>query len=476
MKNRTSLFSHKLFIVIISLITVCFSVALTSPPANASDVETISGKLPDGTPYAVHKPAQWNGTIVLDLDGATNPRISPKIAWLIQNGYAYGGTTRNIPGYDFRRAVDNLVAVRSIFAGQFDTPARTLIHGISRGSFVCRLAMEFEPEIFDGAVVGAGGGSGEIATLNSMLDGLFVLKTLVNPDSPMQIVGVPDTIAATSAETAALKELVALADTTPIGRARFALAAAIEQFAPWTCMGSSEPDAKDYDAQYEQLSCPFIGMPNFVFANPISVRAPIEELAGGIVSWNHGIDYSRMLMLSGRRDFVEAMYEKAGANLADDLALLAKAPRISADPDAVNFIEKTISYTGEIKGPVINVDNTGDPIDPTSCEVAYAQTIRRAGNQKLLRNTIVHSPAHAGINALEFITGFVMLIDRLDNGQWGSTSAFAMNRLARKLAAKSPLLFAGMKPRFVGPRLGIPLRTWDAGDWDTYKPETAVEK
>lgn len=472
MHKKIATYLTKWLIFIISITTVCISMVLTAPSIFAADVETISGKLPDGTPYAVHKPTPWDGTIVLDLDGAMNPKMSPKIAWLTQHEYAYGGTTRNITGYDFRQAVDNLVAVRSIFAEQFEMPVRTLIHGISRGSFVCRMAMEFEPEIFDGAVVGAGGGSGEIGTLNSVLDGLFVLKTLVNPESPMQIVGVPNTIAAQNAETAALKELVAEADATPVGQARLALAAAIEQFAPWTGMGTSEPDATDYDAQYEQLLSPFIGMPNFVFANPISVRAPIEELAGGVVSWNHGIDYSKMLMLSGRRDFVEAMYEKAGASLEADLNTLAKAPRISADPEAVSFIEKTITYTGKIKGPVINVDNTGDPIDPTSCEVAYAQTIRRAGNQKLLRNAIVHSPAHAGINALEFITGFVMLIDRLDTGEWGSTSPFAMNRLARKIAAESPRLFIGMKPRFVSPRLGIPLRTWDASDWDTYEPET----
>lgn len=197
---KTTLFSNKLF-VIISIITVSLSMTMTAPPqASAAEVETISGKLSDGTPYAVHKPEQWNGTIVLDLDGASNPKISPKIAWLTQHGYAYGGTTRNIPGYDFRRAVDNLVTVRSLFAGQFEMPTRTLIHGISRGSFVCRMAMEFEPDIFDGAVVGAGGGSGEIATLNSVLGGLFVLKTLVNPDSPMQMkqpmpepFGVPET-------------------------------------------------------------------------------------------------------------------------------------------------------------------------------------------------------------------------------------------------------------------------------------------
>ncbi len=453
---------------------MCFLFTLNAPWAGAATVKTISGKLDDGSPYAIHKPTQWNGTLVLDLDGAArmmNPKSGAKVKWLTQNGYAYGGTTRNIVGYDFRQAVDNLLAVRSILAEQAEMPDRTLIHGISRGSFVARLAMEFEPDIFDGAIVGAGGGSGEIATLNRLLDGLFVLKTLVDPQSPMQIVGVPNTSKEKNAETAALKELVETADATPLGRARLALAAAIEQFAPWICMNSSEPEPTDYEAQYDQLLCPFIGMPTFIFAHPISVRAPIEEIAGGVVSWNHGVDYSQMLQLSGRKDFVEAMYEKAGADLAADLDTLARAPRISADPEAVSIAEKFSSYTGKINGPIINVDNTGDPIDPASCEAAYAETMKNAGNQKLLCNTMVHSPGHAGINALEFITGFVTLIDRLDSGKWGSTSPAAMNRQARKLALKSPMLFLKMKPGFVQPQLGSSSRTWDAANWDTYRPE-----
>ncbi len=477
MKKKTILLFGKR-IWFISLFALSLLLTLKTPSTAAAAVETISGKLADGSPYAIYKPTQWSGTLILDLDGADrtiNPKAGAKVKWLTQHGYAFGGTTRNIVGYDFRQAVENLIMVRSILAQHTKMPDRTLIHGISRGSFVARLAMEFEPDIFDGAIVGAGGGSGEIATLNRLLDGLYVLKTLVDPQSPMQIVGVPNTNIEKKAETAALKELVETADATPLGRARLALAAAMEQFAPWTCMNSKEPAPNDYTAQYDQLLCPFIGMPTFIFAHPISVRAPIEEIAGGIVSWNHGVDYSQMLMLSGRKEFVEAMYAEADADLAADLEKLALAPRISADPAAVSIAEKFSSYTGEIKGPIINVDNTGDPIDPTSCEAAYAETIQTAGNQNLLRNTIVHSPGHAGINALEFITGFVKLIDRLDSGTWGATSPAAMNRLARQLSVRSPALFFGQTPRFVEQPLGSPSRTWDGKAWDTYHPPADKE-
>ena len=456
------------------LIILCLVAPALYADTTPSDV--LAGIIEDDgiTPYRVYFPSDWNGTIILDLDGYG---VSGELLdWMMENGYAIGGITRNYVAYDFRRAVDYLVTVREIFAAQYGMPTRTISMGSSRGGFTGRLAMEFEPDIFDGALVRAGGGSGEVAVLNNKLDSLFVLKTLVDPDSPMQIVGVPNNRDATNAETAALVELVELADSTPLGKARLALAAAVEQFAPWTVRGTEEPASTDYDAQYEQLMLSMGFAINYVFANPIVVRAPIEELAGGVVSWNHGINYTELLVRSGRLDFVLAMYKKAGASLMADLRTLAKAPRISADPAAVAVAEKLMSYTGDIGGPVMNVKNTGDAVDPPSCDVAYDMTVRRAGNQKLLRTSWVHSPGHGGYTTLEQVTGFVKLIQYLDTGKWGQTSPEAMTRLAAEIADQSPGIFNDTTTRFIRFHPDRPLRTWDVSDWDTYQPEKDKRK
>lgn len=205
--------------------------------------EIISGTLPDTTPWAVVKPiSNWNSTIILDLDGnAVRPPtpLSATVQWLLDHDYAYGGTNRSPVAYNFPKAVENLVTVRSLFSAQYGTPSRTIAWGLSRGGFVGRLCMELRPDVFDGGIVMAGGGGGEIAVLNSKLDSLFALKTLVDPTSPLQIVGVPNTPAATTAENNALTNLVNLANSTPAGQARLALAAALEQFAPWTVWDSS---------------------------------------------------------------------------------------------------------------------------------------------------------------------------------------------------------------------------------------------
>jgi pimeloyl-ACP methyl ester carboxylesterase len=447
----------------------------TAVAADAPSV-VIQGTLYDGTVWAVAKPDPWNGTIILDLDGAgVRLSVNRTVRWLLNNGYAYGGITRTSePGnantdYNFTVPVEKLVQVRQLFIQNYGIPKRTIAWGSSRGGFVGRFCMELYPDIFDAAILMSGGGSGEIAALNSRLDSLFVLKTLVNPASPMKIVGVANNAAGIAAENSALLDLVNLANSTPAGQARLALAAAVEQFAPWTVSNSAQPAANDYDAQYAQLVTNIGFALNYVFSNPAVVRAPIEAYAGGVVSWNEGIDYTEMLVRSGRFDFVKAMYKKAGLDLMKDLRALAKTPRIAADPAAVAKAEKVMSYTGEIYGPVINVDDIGDPVDSPGMKLAYKQTLERAGNGKLFRLVWVKRPAHGGQSDLEKITAFITLINRLDNGKWGDTSPEAMNALAQEIAAQ-PNPFTDLSPLFMKFQPAKLLRTWDVSNWDTYKP------
>ena len=94
--------------------------------------DTIKGTISDpakpwnGTPWAVVKPISgWNGTIILDLDGSSVGNVtefskfSGTIQWLLDHGYAYGGTNRNLVAYNFPQAVENLVTVRSNFISHY---------------------------------------------------------------------------------------------------------------------------------------------------------------------------------------------------------------------------------------------------------------------------------------------------------------------------------------------------------------------
>lgn len=449
----------------------------------AAAVERISGSFADGTGWLVQMPPNWNGTLIVDLDGAgfrmpapppgfvppagaamppRDPsgmvqRVSPFNEWLLAQGYALGGTTREPVGYDFLQAVENLLAVRGFAQDRWGATTRTLVSGGSRGAFVVRKSLELYPEIFDGGIVSAGGGAGEIAVLRNKLNGVFVLKTLVNPASPMTLVNVN-----VATENAALGELIALAASTPQGRARLALAGAVQQFSLWSSRSAPRPAPGDYATQVDQMAA------NFQFATAVPVRAGVEALAGGNVSWNTDADYAALLAGSGRQEMVEALYAAAGISLADDLAALARAPRISADPAAVARAEPYISYTGAIADPLINIDND-DPVDPASDKLAYVETLRRAGTDGYFRLLWSDQAGHGGQTDMDRAVAFTMLEDRLETGFWGDLSLWALRDLAEEIVAETSINLGELTLFDPGP-LPEPANIWDATNWGTYRP------
>jgi hypothetical protein len=376
--------------------------------------------------------------------------------WLLAQGYALGGTTREPVGYDFPKAAAYLVEVRSRFIDKWREPTRTIATGGSRGAFAVRMSLELYPAIYDGGMMSAGGGAGEIAVLNNKLNALFVLKTLVDPGAPLTLVNIN-----VAAENRALADLVAKANSTPQGRARLALAAAVEQFALWSSRGKPKPGPTDYEAQLDQIS------ENFVFATAVPVRGGVEKIAGGNVSWNTGVDYEDLLKRSGRKAMVEALYARAGHSIKSDLDTLANTPRFTADPGAVRRAEAMMTYTGRIKDPLINVDND-DPVDPASDKLAYLQTLRKAGTADLFRMLWADGPGHGGQSNLDRAVGFTLLINRLNTGKWGDTSVPVLRMLGAKIASESKVDL-GALTLFDPGSLPKPLNTWDVSDWGRYQ-------
>jgi len=58
----------------------------------------ITGTLREGlvgqTPYEAIKPAEWNGTLVLDLDFVSDTWGAVQRRWFLEHGYAIGGPNR----------------------------------------------------------------------------------------------------------------------------------------------------------------------------------------------------------------------------------------------------------------------------------------------------------------------------------------------------------------------------------------------
>src|SRR6185503_18800426 len=119
--------------------------------------------------------------------------------------------------------------------------------------------------------------------------------------------------------------------------------------------------------------------------------------------------------------------------LKADLAALAAAPRISADPAAVGYMIRHISFSGRLSRPMLTIHTTGDPLVPVQVQHAYADAVDDAHRSPLLRQVFVHRGGHCTFTTGEMLAALRALESRISTGRWPDTSASALNRVASDL-------------------------------------------
>lgn len=419
-------------------------------PADAADPQAVvEGTLDDTTPFRFWMPAEgWNGTVFVDLDAAGG--LSSTGQHYVDQGYAYGGTSRNVTGWDIEQALANQVEALERFEDEVGEADRSVAVGASMGGFVAAGVAQEYPDQVEGAVAMCGGLSGTVSQWNQKLDTVFALKHLLAPDSDLPIIDIDDV----GASRAAWADMLADAQQTPDGRARIALASAIGQVPAWSS-SAPQPDWKDTEAYqagwYGALSGDFL---SYIGQAVGSSRVALTQASGGNPSWNTGIDYVEQLRMAAPHDrrVVDRLYEEAGLSLDDDLATVNAAERIEADPDAVERFAEGLEFDGTLEDPVVTLNNIGDQISTVAQQAEYEDEVRRAGNASLLRQTYVASAGHCSFTDAERITAIDALLDRLDSGHWsGTASAQRLNRHGESLDRGETRFVQYHLPRFNRP-------------------------
>ncbi|WP_261164321.1 S9 family peptidase [Microbacterium sp. Marseille-Q6965] len=416
---------------------LALAAAAALAPATPAVADELRGSLPSGGTYVLHTPDDWNGTALVWSPGygggGGNPSAGPSAAvvdWLLGEGYAVAGASSSTGGW----AVEDLLVDQrdlvDVIAAELGEPDDVIAWGSSMGGQVSVALMEAHPDAFDAALPLCGSVAGAIPMLNGSLDGTFALRTLLAPDDErLELVNVKDE----RARQAAFGQLLDEAQQTPEGRARIALAASLAQVPVWTEVGSAEPHPRDWAEQQRQLYEIFMW-------GVVSPRQPLEERAGGNFSWNTGVDYSRALVASGNKRLVSELYAQAGLDLRDDLATLAGAERISADPRAVAYMQANATPTGDIAGPVLTLHETGDTAPIVAQARTYADRVRAHGDNALLRQAFVDRPGHCAYADAEIAAMVTALQERLDTGRWANVATpRALNASADAIAARDGL-------------------------------------
>lgn len=396
-----------------------------------------TGDLASGGRYRFEVLPDWNGTLLLHCTGAAPPSGQPPplardeavADWLLEQGYALAASAYASPGFwALEAAFDDQTATLDTFEREVTHPARTVVWGPSMGGIITAGLVQLSPDRFDGALPMCGSLAGGVAVRNQNLDCAFVFKTLLAPDSDLQLVDIADAAANVALAHAALD----VAQPTPHGRARIALAAAVANIPGWFDLTEPEPRAGDTVArEYAQ----YRWLREAAFGVFFGMRAELERRAGGNPSWNSSVDYGSLLRRSTGHDQVAALYDAAALDLDADLDVLAHAPRISAHPAALHYLERHITFNGNLAGvPVLTLHSTGDGLVTPDNESAYADVVASTREAESLRQIFVARGGHCAYTVAETITCVRALLHRMELGSWDGLDPVALNGAAAELS------------------------------------------
>lgn len=432
-------------------------------------VTTQMGSLPDGAAYLIEVPANWNGTLFLYshgyvVPGSSNPALDVgdpiTRLFMLGSGFALAGSSYATTGWAIHEALLDQIAVLDVFNTLVGKPKQTIAWGHSLGGIITAGLIQRNPSRFDAALPMCGVLSGGVATWNTALDSEFAFKTLLAPGTGLQLVNITDPVA----NLTLAEGIGAAAQATAQGRARLALSAALGNTPGWFTPLSPEPAAEDFADQElnqymwgSQVDYPFV----FAF------RAELEARAGGNVSSNTNVDYDAQLNKSIDAVEVRALYQQAGLDLDADLETLNNAPRFSADPDALHYLEQNIIFNGETDIPVLTLHTKGDGLVVLQNEDAYRAVVDYGDDTPFLRRAVVSRAGHCAFTPAETITAVLTLLQRLDTGTWPAIKADSLNAAATALGSNVNIFAVGssivpVSPAFIDFLPSNYLRTFDA--------------
>jgi pimeloyl-ACP methyl ester carboxylesterase len=450
MARRAAPISRRAALLVL-LVVACSQQATPQPTATAP--RTLTGAIGKAS-YEIDVPAAWNGTLFLyshgyvapgTVNGAQAAPVDVARHWLLDHHYAAAGSSYSSTGWALEDAFQDQIALLDYFGRRVGKPKRVIAWGASLGGIITAGLVQLHPERFAAAMPLCGVLAGGVATWNTELDSAYAFKTLLGPTSSLQLTHITD--AAANRDLAL--QLFNAASATPQGKARLALVAAIIDLPGWFDPRQPEPLSTDYSARLAaQLQ--WESRVDFTFA--FDYRKELETRAGGNPSWNTGVDYAALLNSSADREEVVALYRQAGLDLQADLRALNAGPRIPADPSAASYLNRFLSFDGNLQVPTLSVHTTGDGLVIPPNERAYANVVAAAGRSDMLRQVFVHRAGHCAFTPGEIIAALKALLNRLDSGAWDDAALQpdALNAAATAQGANANAIFGlALPPSFI---------------------------
>src|SRR5260370_40892041 len=216
-------------------VTIVLLLTVSGTGHAQTGVTTINGTLLNGkATYLIEVPANWNGTLFLYshgyvIPGDANPARDvakgdfATRSFMLSSGFALAGSSYATTGWAIHDAIPDQIAVLDLFKRMVGEPKRTIAWGHSLGGMVTAALIQTHPDRFDAALPMCGVLSRGVATSNTALDSEFGVKKLHAPGSGLQVVNITNP----PANLQLAEQFLAIAQSTPQGRARLALVSAL---------------------------------------------------------------------------------------------------------------------------------------------------------------------------------------------------------------------------------------------------------
>ncbi|NBE56777.1 hypothetical protein [Streptomyces boluensis] len=346
------------------------------------------GRDADGAYYTAAVPADWNGSLVVhahggpDLGDTSDPARSgedlERWAVMVDEGYAWVGSSYRRGGYGTRMAAADTESARRAFVNAFGTPRQTYLHGQSWGGDVAAKAAEtqggrngpYDGVLLTNGVLG-GGSRGYDYRVDLRAVYQFYCRNHPRPTEPQYPVW--QGLRPGSTLTAA------------------GLRARLEE-----CTGYAAAPADRTAAQQRNLD-DILGVTRIPeHALESHLRFATFTFRDIVADW-----------LGGRNPFANAGVRYTGSH--DDEALNAGIERFSADPTARRDLSYDSDLTGEVNLPVLTLHAIDDPTAFVEHESAYRATLDGADRDEHLVQTFTEESEHSGLSTAEYANSLAAL-------------------------------------------------------------------
>ncbi|MDH6212805.1 hypothetical protein [Streptomyces pseudovenezuelae] len=362
----------------------------TCPAELVGKATCYTGQDKNGAYYAIAVPEDWNGSLVVhahggpDLGTSSDPQrsVDDLTRWsvMVDEGYAWAGSSYRRGGYGTRMATEDTENVRRLFVGEFGKPRRTYVHGQSWGGDVAAKVVETYGKTrgrYDGALLTSGVLGGGSRGYDYRVD-LRVVYQYYCQNHPRP----------TEPQYPLWQGLRADSTMTSAG-----LRARLQE-----CTGVDSPAAERTALQQRNLD-------DILAVTRLPERTLESHLRFATFTFR---DIVRD-RLGGRNPFSNKGVRYTGSH--DDKALNAGVERFAADPTAVRDLSYDSDLTGKVSIPVLTMHAIDDPTAFVEHEAAYRATAEGAGRERYLVQTFTRESEHSALSDSEYAND-ISVLDR----------------------------------------------------------------